>query len=195
VEIPPEIPTSGENTDGGFLSGADVSFFEAFLQATNACRARHGVPPLRYSNVLASQAQDWSDFLARRKTGMEHGDMTLRGTHTIGGVTYPAGTRLGQNLAWGMNSNGRGRHVQTGVEANQIWYDEIAFYDWANPERSLDPTEQIFHFTQVVWASTQFVGLGVATNGNETYITANYLAGGNMLGRFGTEVKPLVSTL
>jgi hypothetical protein len=76
-----------------------------------------------------------------------------------------------------------------------LWYEEIAGYDWSNPGHALPGyTEfegQIGHFTQLVWMRNQTIGCGKATDGSTTYLVCNYGPGGNVTGDYERNVLPL----
>jgi hypothetical protein len=74
------------------------------LNAHNALRAKHGVPPLSWSASLAKTAQAWAD-----RCMFEHSN---------------AG--LGENLAQGTGD-------YSGANAVNDWYGEISAYDFNNP--------------------------------------------------------------
>lgn len=67
-------------------------------------------------------------------------------------------------------------------------YKEVCKYDFSKPGW----TSSAGHFTQVVWASTQELGLGWATNdeGGVTcyYVAGRYYPGGNIDNRFEDNV-------
>jgi uncharacterized protein YkwD len=77
---------------------------QVLLDAHNADRAKHCVPPLTWSPVLAAGAQQWAN-----RCVFAH-------SHASG---------LGENLAWGTN-------LSAG-EAVDLWYDEIDAYNYSVP--------------------------------------------------------------
>ena len=71
------------------------------------------------------------------------------------------------------------------------WYEEIKKYDFKNPDFS----EETGHFTQLVWAESKKIGVGLghAENGNKnSYIcVVHYFPAGNVIGDFSKNViKP-----
>jgi len=74
------------------------------LNAHNAARAKHGVPPLSWSASLAKAAQAWAD-----RCVFEHSN-----------------TNYGENLAQGTGE-------YSGADAVNDWYNEISAYDFNNP--------------------------------------------------------------
>jgi len=139
------------------------AFIEECLSAHNRLRALHGAPPLEWDDACYRQAQMWADRMA--STGVyEH-------SHAPG---------FGENLAMSTGD----LTVQHSV---QMWYDEIAAYNFASGAFSM----LTGHFTQVVWAGTTRVGAGIAfAPSGATYICANYTPPGNVRGRFETNVLP-----
>jgi uncharacterized protein YkwD len=77
---------------------------QSLLDAHNAYRARHCVPPLTWSPEIAATAQVWAN-----RCVFDH--------------DYDSG--LGENLAWGTQLSPR--------EAVQLWYEEIGEYNYASP--------------------------------------------------------------
>ena len=77
--------------------------------------------------------------------------------------------------------------VTSGEQATQQWYDEIKDYNFA---RNSGPNTG--HFTQVVWKSSQELGVGRAqTKDGKWLVVANYLPAGNFIGRYGDNVFPV----
>ena len=87
---------------------------------------------------------------------------------------------MGQNLAYYSGGTFTPEH------AVKLWYDEISAYNFNNPGFASNTG----HFTQLVWAGTTEVGIGRATKGQTTYVVANYVPPGNVIGKFPENVKP-----
>uniref|UniRef100_A0A673ITX4 SCP domain-containing protein n=1 Tax=Sinocyclocheilus rhinocerous TaxID=307959 RepID=A0A673ITX4_9TELE len=90
-----------------------------------------------------------------------------------------------------MHSNGdRLRHNRSlGYDlAVESWYSEIKDYNFSRPGF----TSKTGHFTQVVWKDTNEVGVGLATDGNTTFVVGQYLPAGNIsnAGYFERNVLP-----
>ena len=137
------------------------------LSQHNEKRALHkDTNPLSWSSDLESVAQAYAD------------SYDCSGTLTHSGKPYGENLALGYPLYDG----------ETGVIA---WYDEIKDYDFSNPGFG----ENTGHFTQVVWKDTTQVGCGFKQCNNEwgIYLVCNYLAQGNIIGEFASEVEPLIS--
>uniref|UniRef100_A0A8C2D7Z2 GLI pathogenesis-related 2 n=1 Tax=Cyprinus carpio TaxID=7962 RepID=A0A8C2D7Z2_CYPCA len=66
-------------------------------------------------------------------------------------------------------------------------YGENVYYAWSSVNKKLTG-----HFTQVVWKDTNEVGVGLATDGNTTFVVGQYLPPGNIsnAGYFERNVLP-----
>ena len=108
------------------------------LAAHNAYRANLGLPPLRWSDQLAANAQQWAEHLA------EIGQLEHSGS--------------GQNLA--MAASG----TQSLTQLVDLWGSEQA--DFTNGDfPAISNTGNWMdagHYSQMVWKSTTEVGCGVA---------------------------------
>ena len=97
-------------------------FQEECLLTHNEYRLRHGAAPLQWSQALAWQAQCWAEHLAR-----------------VGDLRHNDDDTVGENLAGMLGDD------LTGREATDIWYDEIADYDFDQPGYG----EETSNFSQV----------------------------------------------
>ena len=153
----------GEQIIGGFfvcvrvfiqLRNVDVEEFGTSILSThNKLRAAHGSSPLQWSAKAASKAQAWARHLAQSGT-LEHGNH-------VG---------LGQNLAYKMGAD------LSGEETANMWYQEISQYNFNQPGFKSGTG----HFTQLVWAATTHLGAAKVTQGNTSYVVANYSPPGNI---------------
>lgn len=115
------------------------SMQQEMLNAHNQWRAKVGVPPLQWSNELASYAQEWANKLAAQ-----------------GAFEHRRDGQYGENLFMGS-----GRQFSP-TEVVDDWGSEVTDYDYAsNNCRSV-----CGHYTQIVWKDTTEVGCGVAHSGN-----------------------------
>ena len=76
------------------------------------------------------------------------------------------------------------------------WYEgEEPFYDYVTGTKT-DPAEQIGHFTQMVWDTTEKIGCGefFVTRGawNYVYSACRYTPPGNFIGTYTDHVQPLL---
>jgi pathogenesis-related protein 1 len=129
-----------------------VSMAQEMLNAHNQVRARVGVPPLGWSPQLADLAQNWADHLLRSRR-FEHSP----------------GNRFGENLF--MVTGG----PSSASEAVRDWADEVRDYDL----RSNRCFGECGHYTQLVWASTRYVGCAVAADRHESVWVCEYDPPGN----------------
>ena len=75
-----------------------------------------------------------------------------------------------------------------GKDAVDSWYKEIEQYRAGEEPRSM----KTGHFTQVVWAGSCRLGVGVARREGKVVVVANYDPPGNYRGRYRENVPPLV---
>ena len=147
------------------------------LQMHNHYRARHSASPLTISQRLNHIAQGYADHLAA--TGkFEHSGNKLGNEST------------GENLY--MQWISFGKVPVSARDAAKSWYDEIKLYNFRHPQYS----EETGHFTQMIWKSTQRLGVGYAlsSDGREVYVVTNYYPAGNIInhGYFESNVLPAV---
>ena len=139
------------------------------LTRHNYYRSQHQVGNLARLTDIETIAQTYSEYLASINS-MVHSSNTYN--------SEP----LGENLYWGpLSSN-------IGTSAVDLWYEEIADYDFDNPGWKSGTG----HFTQVVWKGSEKLGCGVGCGSNNyCYVTCNYYPAGNYLNSFATNVFPL----
>jgi hypothetical protein len=133
---------------------------QEILAAHNKYRSEVGIPSLRWSNNLASSAQQWANQLAA--TGrFEH-------------------SRSGENLWKG--TAGRFSFTQM-VDS---WGNEKRFF---LPNRNFPDVsstgnwQDVGHYTQIVWRNTTEVGGGIATGGGSDILVCHYNPVGNVIGQ------------
>ncbi|KAJ8346421.1 hypothetical protein SKAU_G00278220 [Synaphobranchus kaupii] len=145
----------------------DGSFEKEFVDTHNAYRRKHGAPPLRLSRDLCKSAQSWAEHLLSIKT-LKHSN-----------------TSNGENLYYAWSS---AQKSLTGKEAVDNWYSEIKDYNFSKPGFRSNTG----HFTQVVWKSSEDVGVGLATDGNTVFVVGQYSPAGNITnkGYFENNVLP-----
>jgi hypothetical protein len=139
---------------------------EAALAHHNRVRKDLGVPPLSWSDELATYAQAWADHLASEGCQFDHRPKT--GTWA---------QRYGENLFYGsVNSH-------TALTASRAWHAEVAFYRYQ--KLNLSNFAKTGHYTQMIWKSTERVGMGQATcPSGALIIVANYDPPGNVVGSY-----------
>ena len=142
-----------------------ASFPARILSAHNSERARAGVSPLVWDEALGNAAAAYATQMAM--TGrFAHSDRSLR-----------RGT--GENL-W------MGTHGAFSVEARVGgWASEKRFFvpgTFPNVSRS-GSWEDVGHYTQMIWPTTQRIGCALASTGRIDYLVCRYAGAGNIDGR------------
>jgi len=131
---------------------------------------------LKWDSGLASLSQAWSD-----RCDFEHGNVPeIKDVDRPDGKKYGQvrGTGTGQNLAQGSPR----MSIKTAIK---MWDAEKKDYDYCSNSKSSDapPNAMIGHYTQVVWANSEYVGCGKTSCGkNGDLITCNYWPQGNFVG-------------
>ena len=137
---------------------------QELLTAHNRYRKKHGVPLLQWSNKLTEGAKLWAEEVGRR-----------REVRSFGSPEY------GENIIVV-----DGENISGGV-ATDLWYDEIKNYSFREPELC----NKTGHFTQVVWASTRFIGAAkITTCDGRCIVIARYFPPGNIHEDLTKNVKP-----
>lgn len=130
----------------------------------NYYRTFHNAPPLRWSPLLAAEAQNYADRLIK-----------------TGSLTHSGQKDRGENLAytWDSPLSARG--------AVDLWYDEVQEYDFDCPGY----TSNTGHFTQLVWVGTEEFGMGMAVASDGRHVVVGrYYPPGNIVGQFRANVHP-----
>ena len=142
-----------------------AGFPARILAAHNAERARAGAPPLVWDNSLGTAAAGYATQMAISGR-FAHSDRSLR-----------RGT--GENL-W------MGTHGAFSVEAMVGgWASEKRFFTpgvFPNNSRTGD-WEDVGHYTQMIWPTTQRVGCAIASTQRIDYLVCRYSGAGNIDGR------------
>ncbi|XP_056637489.1 uncharacterized protein LOC130445698 isoform X1 [Diorhabda sublineata] len=149
------------------------NFEEDFLKAHNNFRRRHGVPPLKLDRKLCKYSQEWATYLAQRNI-LEH----------------RPGSNYGENIYCIFSSDPN--FTINGHSPVETWYEEASQHPFGKEPSNLKSG----HFSQVIWKSSEFLGVGVAKNSQgSTYVVANYSPAGNFVGHYVENVpaaKPIV---
>lgn len=128
---------------------------QEMLAAHNSVRARHGVPPLRWSDELAKYAQKWAHTLIARGEFSHH-----------------------RNLQYGENLFEVSGGSATADEVVSGWAAEAKKYNYRNNTCS----GRCGHYTQIVWRDTKMVGCGMARDRGREVWVCNYEPAGNIMG-------------
>lgn len=147
-----ESAISGEQ---GALNGQ----VQEILAAHNRYRAEVGVPPLQWSAILATSAQQWANQLA------------------ASGILQHSGA--GENLAQGSN----GAFSVTSLV--DMWGSEKQYFIYGIfPEVSNSGSwSDVGHYTQMVWKNTTEVGCGLASGNGSDVLVCHYNPAGNVIGQ------------
>jgi pathogenesis-related protein 1 len=133
-------------------------FAREMLAAHNAVRQSVGVPPLIWSDRLASLAQEWAQTLLTRNE-----------------LVYRPDLKVGENLF-----DIRGPAAPTSPsKVVEAWTAESRGYIYRTNKCSLDTG--CGHYTQLVWRTTKEVGCAVAKADNREVWVCNYDPRGNWL--------------
>lgn len=135
----------------------------AILSAHNQYRTELGVSPLVWSDALASDAQEWADYLA-----------------SLGGeeLRHAENTGQGENLWMGT----AGFYSYTDMV--KAWGEEQQYFIGGTfPDvSSTGNWSDVGHYTQLVWRETTEVGCGMATAGGNNILVCRYNPPGNFIG-------------
>lgn len=135
-------------------------FAREMLIAHNLARSKPGVPSLVWSNKLALLAQKWADTLAA--TG-EYKMEAIQGIY-------------GQNIAYaGPPGRFKGGFI---VES---WAAEVRNFDYEK-NACVNPSLKCYHYTQVVWRSSKYVGCATARDAQRDIWVCDYDPPGNEMG-------------
>jgi pathogenesis-related protein 1 len=147
---------------------SDFPDAQTYVDAHNAVRAAvqepatysgtwRAVPPVEWSNEVATTAQAWANHLKDTKDcGLEHA----------------AGTGYGENLAAGSNVDAD--------RAVEMWASEIKDYNYS-PKYVFETNTG--HYTQIVWRSTERIGCASAACGGLNVVVCRYDPPGNYIGQ------------
>lgn len=163
------LSLSSRSSNRDLRSVTEGNFEEDFLEAHNKYRVRHGVAPLKLDKKLCKYAEEWAKHLASRNI-LEH-----RPESNYGENIY---CLYSSDPSFTINGNAP---VDT-------WYEEIKDHPFGREPSSLKSG----HFTQVIWKSSENLGVGVAKSSQGSiYVVANYFPAGNFVGHYVENCPPL----
>lgn len=147
-------------------SGGSGDFSDQVLQHHNILRQKHNVPALVLDSKVAAVAQNWANRLAQEN----------RLYHN------PQRSGYGENVFQGVESN------TTASSVCQAFYSEIKDYRFGVGPRGGAVTG---HFTQLVWKSSQKLGVGRAkSRSGNVFVVCNYDPPGNFNNEYNKNVPP-----
>jgi len=141
---------------------------EGTLAAHNDIRSALGIEPLAWDAALAATAQAWADQCV---------DLAA----PIGLIDDNPDRSDGYPWYVGENKYGSSGSA-SGVNAVALWAAEVQNYDYDTNTCSAICS----HYTQIVWAATEFVGCGISSCPGLSFgnsVICNYGPGGNTGGR------------
>ncbi|XP_070547972.1 uncharacterized protein [Ptychodera flava] len=137
---------------------------DQMLEAHNYFRCLHSSPKMTVSDKAMAAAATAS-----------------KNSAAAGGLTH---TYDGENLAWITNDI----VDATGFGIVKLWYDEVAGYDYTNPNNSKGTT---VNFSQVVWKASTQLGCAYAQDARGNYhIACEYVPAGNIDDQYSDNVVP-----
>jgi hypothetical protein len=154
-------------------------FGQAMLAQHNAKRAAHNAPAMVWDTQLAAAAQAWADTADEREHPSAH--------DTNRGFT-------GENMFIRSGSSASIDQLTQGAVG--AWYAEIERFDFSNPNGNT--SNQIGHFSQVIWNRSIRLGCGAAVFSNSQLagfngmfvVVCRYSEPGNVMGQFAQNVLP-----
>ncbi|XP_017789471.1 PREDICTED: uncharacterized protein LOC108571841 [Habropoda laboriosa] len=150
----------------------DSEFITECLCWHNVYRQRHDAPPLTMSPQLCEYAQTWANHLAHTNT-----------------FYYRNDREVGQNLY--CRPGGAVPTDVTGQDVASYWYSAVKQYDFLKEPDILHANVNAGHFTQLIWASSRYFGVGKArSRSGKIIVVANYRPVGNISGQFQNNVLP-----
>jgi len=145
----------------GRLNTQDAAIAE-ILNAHNKYRTALDIPPLKWSDKLAKDANAWADRLADERR-MYHSSGTGEGENLWMGTSgYYSLTQMVD--AWG----GEKRYYKNGT-----FPDVSTSGNWSD----------VGHYTQVIWRNTAEVGCAKSTGGGNDFFVCRYSPQGNYIGQ------------
>lgn len=157
--IPKPLPSPSTSPA---LSPAPSSTAKTLLDRHNFYRSQVGVPALKWSDRLASNAQGWANNLAAR------GGKTLQ---------HSSGSGEGENLWMGSAGYFSQQTMVDGWGGEKKYYKPGVFPDVSTTGNWSD----VGHYTQLVWRNTTEVGCAIATAGGNDILVCRYSPPGNYM--------------
>ncbi len=145
--------------------------FAGALESHNKIRAKHNIPPLKWSDKLAKYSQQWANQLGAGNSCKMY--------HRPG--TPPYGENLYRSTAIVWSDGRREISPVTIREVVKAWTNEERWYNYKN--NSCQPGRQCGHYTQAVWKETTEVGcaIKVCNDKSQTWV-CSYNPAGNYTG-------------
>ncbi|KAK7580779.1 hypothetical protein V9T40_001408 [Parthenolecanium corni] len=153
----------------------DNDFIREALLWHNIYRRHHNTPPLKISAHLCGKAQAWANHLAHTNT-----------------FAYENDKSVGQNIFCRLAQDAQ--TDTTAQETVSFWYSCYKNYTYNKEPDTLHININSGNFTQIVWKSTKYFGIGRArSRAGKMLIVANYQPPGNISGCFKENVLPVLA--
>ncbi len=144
--------------------------FAGMVQGHNDLRTRLQLPPLRWSNQAARQAQGWADQLARERCTLRYNpDETRRELY-------------GENLMRAHGAQPYEGWKRTAAQVVQRWSEEGQYYDHASHTCKAPGGTQCGQYLQMIWETTEVIGCGRARCDSAEVWVCNYTPRGGQEG-------------
>jgi hypothetical protein len=143
---------------------SDEAFVDTMLASHNRYRTELNLPPLRWSDQLAQNAQGWANELAAQ-----------------GGrrLVHSQGTGEGENLWMGTSGYFSYDDMVTGWGDEKRYFRPGTFPNVSTTGNWAD----VGHYTQIIWRDTTHVGCALSTAGGNDILVCRYSPPGNYYGR------------
>lgn len=133
----------------------------------NNLRAKHGVPGLMYQPRISDSSQQWAEYLVSSGNTRKSGNKLYTENLIIFPVKYES-------------------HVQACIDAINAWYAQGENYNY----NTTSFNDSALDFTCLIWKSSVYYGIGVASNVSKTIVVFNTTPIGNNVNTFMGNVKP-----
>jgi hypothetical protein len=162
-ETPRTLAVDGKTTTRPFDQPKLGKTFSRILELHNAERALVGAPPLRWNPMLARNATEWAQHLAR--TGkLEHAPREGRGIER-------------ENIQPGFLDWGPDELLRQWIAEKRLFhpgiYPMVCAGDWS----------VCAHYSQMIWPTTTDLGCGIAFGRGYQWLVCRYSPGGNRDGK------------
>lgn len=186
------LSLSSKTSTRDLRSVTEGDFEEDFLNAHNKYRKRHGVQPLKLDKSLCKYAEEWAKHLASKNI-LEHRPESNYGENIYCLYTSDPSFRVNGNTPvdnWYEIPFFFG-NMQSFISIGIHRYEEIKDHPFSREPSTLKSG----HFTQVIWKSSESLGVGVAKSSQGSiYVVANYSPAGNFVGHYVQNCPPLKPT-
>jgi hypothetical protein len=132
------------------LADSPPAALNGLLEVHNHARAAVGVPPLQWSDALASEAQSWAQQLSRENCRLRYDPDPQRRETT------------GQNLYRAYSNSPYAGYRKSPAEAAERWLREGQSYDHLTHQCAPGLGSQCGAYLQAIWETTTALGCGQA---------------------------------